>query len=939
MKTDHGPFRTFIFRILTFIPILLIPAGMFILNNCQGPSEPCLALSGLDTAITFAYYPGLQKIEINAGDMTRGYLIGTQKLTAAVRLQGESKPVAKKRFSVTASGGSCLMNLPALEDGTYELIVRMKGDCPDIVRSFLHINYPWLGNDLGKSDVVYPPFEPIRLDGRDVQIVLRTYTMNGFGLWDKIMSEGKEMLNGPVVLHLVTDQGEADWSFSDGKWLTAADNEVIYQTEAKSDALIVHSTSTIEYDGCMKVEMILLPGKSSETIQQLWLEIPVKNSEAPLFHYSTAPDIRRNYSGATPHGGKITWMSHPRDTDPPTYPRGADAPIWQAEPGSEDGIVWNNRDIRPWEHVWKTDFVPYIWLGGGTRGIAWFGDSPRDYKVDPEGVMQRIEREGETLLLKVDLINMPGALKESRKIIFGLQASPTRPMPEDWRSNVAIPGIDVGHHCAPWGAHACGDKCPDDADFRVVDELIRVRQTGILDTTVFVQLDQERSAHFKSMTNHQDTTWLAWVLHDARVLQAFALEGDKSAHGFIEGALLVPYRYHVDGGKHLVNQIWKDVSHETLYPERVAAKIKNAPLAKYFEEHATTMVNKEWVVYQDEWRGRRVHKARSEYIDEPPEALNNFSVGRQGFPASYRDFALWYANEWMKRGVSIYIDNIFLNMVDNPLTSAAFIDEEGDLQPSTFLWDQREYHKRIWVLAQEWNLKNPPFPIMVVHHMTNTIMLPVHTWNDAMLDLEYPFRGREMNPFPAEYILAQAAGRQTGSYRHLLGSTLRIPGGAWFRESISEMDPDIIRTEWGMRMVHEAMRWMFPHENYAVFEPARTLEKKLWDFGYGTDDCIVSNYWDDDPPVQINNPQVKWLLVSRKSDATIFLVLQSYLNEDTSVEVQLDENKLGFSPVLKAYEVASNTSVKVERSDNLIQLKSVLKEPFGTKVVIIGSGS
>lgn len=925
-------------------PLLIILIACILISlPFQGNGQSAVGsslIAALDSATSFAYYPTLRKVEVNIRELRGETLAHAIEVTAGVALKGDKKFLAQKNFSVTSKGGNAFIDIPALRDGMYDLRITVKKGGSEIVKSFKHINFDWVGNTLGITDKVYAPFTPIKINGKEADVVLRTYTMNGFGLWDQIRIEGKEFLKSPMVLHLVTDKGESSWKFKDGKWISRAGNKVVYQAEAESISVRVKTTSTLEYDGAMKVEMELAPGSTEETIQHLWLEIPIRNEEAPLFHYSIAPEIRRNYSGATPHGGKITWMNHPDDTsNPPNYNRGGtNAPIWKAEPGSEDGVVWNNRDMRPWEHAWKTDFVPYLWLGGGTRGIAWFGASPRDYKLESTAVMQRIERDGNTLRLKVDLINKPGHLTRTHKIIFGLQASPTKPMPKDWRSNVAIPGIDAGVHCAPWGAHACPDKYPDNADFRVVDEIIKVRQTGVLNPDAFIKLDNDRSPHYKSMTNHQDTTWLAWVMSVAKVNQAFALEADKAAKGYIEGALLVPYRYHVDGGKHDVNDIWKTVSKEPMYPERVVKKIKNAPLAIYFEEHASTIVNDEWVVYQDEWRGRRVHKTRSEYVPEPPEATNNFGVGRQSFPASYRDFALWYANEWMKRGVSIYSDNVYMHMQDNPLTSEAFIDDDGDLQPAARIWDLREYHKRMWQLAQEWNSKNPPFPIVLVHHMSNSMLLPVHTWNNSMLDIEYPFRSRVPDPFPAEYLLAQATGHQTGSYRHLLESVQRLRAGI-FRESISEMDPSQVRTEWGMRMVHEAMRWLFPHENYAAFEPARTLEKSLWDFGYGTDDCKVINYWSDDVPLKVSDPDAKWLLMQRQKDKTLFLVLQNYQKETMPLEIILDGKKLGFMPAAKVREVEKASEVKAESSNNVLKLKTTLRAQFGTQVLIIGTGS
>jgi hypothetical protein len=933
--------------VIAVVRVLSILTGLVLIANAQSlkakgqPFADVASLSKvLDAATTFAYYPSLKKLEVNISHLPGGTIDNTLFATAEIWSRGDKGILTKQSFSFTNLGGRVLMDVPDLEDGTYTLRVRMNDAPVEVKRTFMHKNFEWLGNKLGITDKVYPPFTPITVNGKDVGVVLRNYRMNGFGLWDNIKSEGKEILNGPILLHLATENGESTWSFGSGKWISQTQARVVYQAEAECPSVRVKTISTIDYDGAMKVEMELSPGNSPEPIKRLWLEIPIKDEEAPLFHYSIAPGIRRNYSGATPRGGKITWINHPDDIHtPPNYSRGGtNAPVWKAEPGSDDGVVWTNRDMRPWEHVWKTDFVPYIWLGGGTRGIAWFGASPRDYKVDSRGIMQRIERERSTLKLMVDLINWEGVLERTRKIVFGLQASPTKPMPDDWRSNVAIPGIDIGVHCAPWGAHACPDKYPDDKNFTLVDELIKVRQTGMLNDDIFVKLEEARSPHFKSMGHFGSATWLDWVRAIAKVNQAFALEAGDADHGLVEGALYVPYRYHVDGSKHDVNYVWKEASKERLYPERVAKKIKNAPLAMYFEEHASTIVNEEWVVFQDEWRGRRVHKDRDEYVAEPTRATNNFAVGRQGFPPSYRDFALWYANEWMKRGVSIYCDNVYLHVQDNPLTSEAFIDDEGDLQPAARIWDLREYHKRMWQLAQEWNTKKPPFPITIVHHMTNSLMLPVHTWAESLLDIEYPFRATEPDPFSPEYILAQAGGRQTGCYRHWLESGQRLRENV-FAESVAEMNPDHIRTEWGMRMVHEVMRWLFPHENYASFEPARTLEKALWDFGYGTDGCKVVNYWSNDIPISVSDPDAKWLLMQRRKDKTLFLVLQSYQKEAMPLELTINSAKVGFLPSAKARNVETNEAVNAIRTGQSLQLNTTITKPYGTMVLVIGSGS
>jgi len=932
------------------IIIVMVAAGSCSLYSCSEGDQSKLPQSvgiEIDSATSFLYYPALHKLELRIDEMPASSQVQTHKMEARLYLKGDDKVIAKGDFTLTAKKDDYTMELPKLADGDYEVKLTVSGSDYNFGRSFHHKNFAWLGNHLGESDAVHSPFEPITLSGKDVNLVLRKYTMNGFGLWNQVNSEGIDLLAAPIVLHLLTDQGEETWKFLEGKWVSQAGNKVEYQSTAESETVKVNTSSIIEYDGCMKVAMKLTPGSSGRSIKRMWIDIPIKDAEAPLFHYVTVPDVRRNYAGATPHGGKITWMNEKYDTDPPKWPSGALPPVWKAEPGSNDGKVWSCRDIRPWQHVFKTDFVPYIWLGGGTRGISWFGDSPKGYKLDSAGVVQKIERSAGVLSLQIDLINKPGPLSSERNIVFGLQASPTKPMPKNWRANIAVPSLPIGDMVC-WGGHECADKYPDDGDFKVVDEIIKVRKTGVLDSNVFKQLDQNRSRHFQVMGTHNLTaSWLDWVMDAARINQAFHKEGTSASDGVIMGAAMAPYRYHVDGadphGKpsERTNPVWTTAPHTQLYPDFVAEKIADAPLPVYFEEHASNILNEEWVVYQDEWRGKRVSRERSQMMDIN-EVENNFKVGRQGVPGSYRDFCLWYANEWMKRGVSIYIDNMFPNVLDNPLTSDAFIDDDGDLQPAAAIWDMREYHKRLWTLEQEWNNRNPPYKIMITHHMTNVVALPINTWNDAMLDLEWWTEGgmrygrkkngtTELSPFSPELLLAEATGHQTGSYRHVLTSILSVPREVWFK---SPPAPEFTRPEWGMRMVHETFRWLFPYENYAAFEPARSLEKSIWDFGYSTDDCSVVNYWENNPPVKVSDPDVKWLLLSRKKDNKVLLVLQSYLKKDARIDVKLDDQRFKFNGQVSVHDVESRTTFN-GKNDNGVQLSVPMNRPFDTKVLII----
>jgi len=853
-------------------------------------------------AVTFAYYPGLRKLEVRvSGESSETFSDGNA--TVLVCRQGDDRILAQKTFHVAAKESTCSIDLPVLEDGTYELRVALSGEPAQTTRKyFKHKNFVWLGNTLGKSETIYPPFEPIRVNDGDVTVVLRTYRMNGFGLWDSVRSEGKEVLAQPMVLHVQTEAGEQQWQFGDSRWTTVQPHLAVFEAVAAVPAVQVRTRSSIEYDGCMKVEMDLLPGTSGQTMQRFWLEIPLKDKETPLFHYAAFEGMRRNYAGKTPRGGKITWMSQPYDKDPPPWPEGALPPVWKAEPGSDDGLVWTCRDIRPWKHVIQSDFVPYIWLGGGQRGLAFFGANDKGYLLDSKGRVQTIERRGDTLYLRIDLVNKPSVINEPRHVIFGLQASPTRPMPENWRVRHKITPGNAGPVVC-WGGYICADKYPEGYHFNVVDEICKVRQTGVVDRSIFEMMDKERAEPWKR----------PW--------------GGTGAPGF-DTWLDRDFWWFVNRAKELHdNSDWRKIAADGVYSEATAKVLADPPWIAYTEEHASDVTEPEWEAFQDEWRAEWPWtKPRNETAGRQ-QPVNNSGYGHQAFPDSYLDFCLYCHNEWFKRGIGVYFDNTMPYAMYNPLLSDAYYSEDAHIQPACSIWEQRKYYKRVWQLMNELQRKGVPRPLTFAQHITNTLLLPWSTWNTIDLDMEWSWfpdtsdasegRKRLNVPFPPDLLLAETVGRQTGSMGDSHFGILGTPN------QTASFPPTYARSEWGMRVVHE----IGVRENNA-------LEKALWKFGYGTDRTTVTNYWSDDPPATVTDPDHnKWLLVVRKNDNALLLVLQTWNKADTSVTVTLDPARLGFRPSSEIWDVETGEQVPI--AGTTIQL--TLPGPYGTRVVTVGA--
>ncbi|HPP11640.1 MAG TPA: hypothetical protein PKW42_02790, partial [bacterium] len=334
----------------------------------------------------------------------------------------------------------------------------------------------------------------------------------------------------------------------------------------------------------------------------------------------------------------------------------------------------------------------------------------------------------------------------------------------------------------------------------------------------------------------------------------------------------------------------------------------------YFEEHATDPKLPEWEVFQDEWASTEFNR-----FQEKPA---NWGV----FSPSYHDFALYMANEWMKRGVSLYFDNTNPKRCYNPRFGPAYRSPDGTLRYGISLFGQRQYYRRIYKLLQETNAAGVEYPIDFTVHMTNTQTLPFNVWATATLDLEqraytedpelvppevelgvrrFPSLGphriltEKMKqrqeaavrkaaqkqgyqlPWPPDYTRTVTFGRQPG----VIPLALDFVSGHG-RHQANEYSPAILLRDWAMRRLHDIR----PGAMYmATARLAAAYEKILLDSGYGQLEQVEEyNYWDPASPVRVTDERVKWMALKRKDrrQPEGLLLLQSYCRpEPVNTEV------------------------------------------------------
>ncbi len=541
----------------------------------------------------------------------------------------------------------------------------------------------------------------------------------------------------------------------------------------------------------------------------------------------------------------------------------------RTEPGPPDGEVWNSSQVEQYANGERADHRPSV-------PYLWLGTEERGlawFADNEAGCVTDFRRPLQRVIRRGDAVVVEIDLVQTP---FTFEKPRTIAF-----GLMASPGkpMEPAFRTRPvadgigpvscWGGWLCASKYPTDRDFEIVDKIQEARRTGTVD-----------KAWFEERGKRVAETW----------------PGRK-----------------INGGA--------DWPYLTLHFAGLAAGSKKAAAGTYFEEHATDPLIPEWQVFQDEWSSLRFHRFAGR---DSPQGV---------FAESYQDFAVWCANEWMKRGVSLYFDNAYPKRCYQPTGGAAFFDDAGKLRYGTTMFAQRAYYRRIWKLAQEWNRRGAPWPIDVTLHMTNTQTLPFNTWATATLDLEQlahaadpaagppevaTQKGGFQLPWPPDYTRIVTAGRQVGA----VPLALDFVSGQ-LRHDCAGYTPAMMLREWGMCRVHDVrpsthLGWV------ASAALARKHDAAMREFGYGRAGIAHHNYWDENPHVHVADPRVKWLaLVQKDDDAPAgMLLLQSYeRQESVSCDVRFP-HATAFTDV--------ETGEDIKAADGVARI--TVPAPFGTRL-------
>ena len=272
-----------------------------------------------------------------------------------------------------------------------------------------------------------PPFLPVSLvrEGNDhrIGVLGRDIVLGPDSLPVSVTAAGREMLAGPVRLVGIEDGVPIIWDdrYPDNESAcfihSRGDDRAVLCGAMASPRFIADTVVTAEYDGCVTVDLRVMPrGKTVAQVfgltevkpieyrlDRLWLEIPLKKEFAAL--YSMYP------------GSGILLGDGTGIPDAPTLTSGA----------------VNEKDMA-------LPFKALFWLGNDDAGLGFFAETDRHWQPEDKGRVIEVIHEDDRTVLRVRLLDShPLSWKEDFRegsdaylpvsFTFGLQPTPVKPFP------------------------------------------------------------------------------------------------------------------------------------------------------------------------------------------------------------------------------------------------------------------------------------------------------------------------------------------------------------------------------------------------------------------------------------------------------------------------------------------------------------------------------
>ena len=355
---------------------------------------------------------------------------------------------------------------------------------------------------MGKSERVIPPLPPIKVEGNTLSTVLREHALSGAGAWDQVTrsrqapAEGADALGGAQ---------RRDGEPSHG----GRDERRGAQAGLRGDRGLRGGGA--DGAGAKRVGA----GRDGEG---------VPDHSSPRRRFGCPRNAGPREDGPPLPGdpsGRRADALHAR------LRRRAAVQARREDPGGRGAGVGLDQANKT--NIVGT-FYPYVWLGGGERGLAWFADSDKGWSLDDTTPTVEVVRKAGVLTLRVSssAAHAPGPVPARSSSAPGDPAPSPCPDPVNWRRWIGSDYEDVKvQPLSIVGATYCYgmlsfDLWPRGRDLSIYEAFSRARDTGQPDGA-FVKQWLEG---YKPYCDPQSDMWKTYDIH---VPQRHGQRGEAAA--------------------------------------------------------------------------------------------------------------------------------------------------------------------------------------------------------------------------------------------------------------------------------------------------------------------------------------------------------------------------------------------------------------------------
>jgi len=351
------------------------------------------------------------------------YLRWEKKLEPPVRLSADvqvhakgadqAAPVIKETFPLGAHANRLRLSTEKLPEGEYTTRVVVRNEAGEELGReddwFEKRVFDWMRNPRGLGDDVPAPYAPLEVAGAEVRPWGRRYQFGACGLPSAVISQDRTWLNRPMELAATVDGREATWEVKRPFAFTAAKPaEVRGQAGIQAGNLKVDLEPIIEYDGLVKVRVTYGPVQGSVRLDRLRWKAPLAAARCKFY---SADGVERHWSPESkdPEGG------YAHDLLPATQ-----------------GKVFDSLQ-RPQPGRLPQTFTGLLWLADHETCFCYAADNDEGWLLRDDGPSVEAFREGEDLVLWLNLVDRSSVLSKPRTLELAFQTGPTKPLPEGWR--------------------------------------------------------------------------------------------------------------------------------------------------------------------------------------------------------------------------------------------------------------------------------------------------------------------------------------------------------------------------------------------------------------------------------------------------------------------------------------------------------------------------